>query len=62
MKHKRVRFQPSLEQITVANLVWFLLWPSADERENAVDLLWAIQDRRWHEVWPEPIMVGDTQE
>jgi len=27
-----------------------------------IDLLRAIQDRSWHEVWPEPIIVGDAQE
>ena len=62
MKHKRVHLQPSLEQITVADLVQFLLWLPADEREKVIDLLRAIQDRRWHEVWPEPIIVGDAQE
>ena len=62
MKHKRVRFQPSLDQITVADLVRFLLWLPADEREKVIDLLRAIQDRRWHEVRPEPIIVGGAQE
>jgi hypothetical protein len=42
--------------------VWFLLWLPADEREKVIDLLRAIQDRSWHEVWPEPIIVGDAQE
>jgi hypothetical protein len=31
MKHKRVRLQPSLDQIAVAYLVRFLLWLPADE-------------------------------
>ena len=62
MKYRRVRLQPSLERITVADLVRFLLWLPADERERVIDLLRAIQDRRWHEVWPEPIIVGDAQE
>jgi hypothetical protein len=43
-------------------LVQFLLWLPADEREKVIDLLKAIQDRRWHEVWPEPIIVGGAQE
>ena len=62
MKHKRERLQPSLDQITVAGLVQFLLWLPPDERERVVDLLRAIQDRRWNEVWPEPIIVGDARE
>ena len=62
MKHKRVCLQPSLEQITVADLVRFLLGLPAAEREKVIDLLRAIQDRSWHEVWPEPIIVGDAQE
>jgi len=62
MKHKRERLQPSLDQITVADLVQFLLWLPPDERERVVDLLRAIQDRRWNEVWPEPIIVGDARE
>ena len=61
MKHKQVRLQPSLEQITVADPVRFLLWLPADEREKVIDLLRAIQDRNWHEVWPERIIVGDAQ-
>jgi hypothetical protein len=61
MKHKRVHLQTLLEQITVADLVRFLLWLPADERDKAIDLLRAIQDRRWHEVWPEPIIIGGTQ-
>ena len=62
MKHKRDRLQLSLEQITVADLVRFLLWLSADKRENVIDLLRAIQDRRWYEIWAEPIVVGDVRE
>ena len=62
MKHKRERFQSSLDQITVADLVRFLLWLPADEREKVIDLLRAIQDRRWHEVWLEPTIVGEAQE
>ena len=62
VKHKRVRLQPSFDQITVTDLVQFLLWLPADEREKVIDLLRAIQDRRWHEAWPEPIIVGDAQE
>ena len=62
MKHKQERFQPSLDQITVADLVRFLSRLPADEREKVVDLLRAIQDRKWHEDWPEPIIVGDAQE
>jgi hypothetical protein len=62
MKHKREHLQPLLEQVTVADLVRFLLWLPADEREKVVNLLRAIQDRRWLEVWLEPIIVGDAQE
>ena len=54
-KHKPELFQPSLDQITVIDLVWFLRSLSDEEREKVVDLLRAIQDRRWREVWPEPI-------
>jgi MFS superfamily sulfate permease-like transporter len=46
---------------TVADPVRFLLWLPADEREKVIDLLRAIQDRNWHEVWPERIIVGDAQ-
>ncbi len=62
MKDKLDRLQPSVDQITVADLVRYLLWLPADEREKVIDLLRAIQDRRWREVWPEPIIVGDAQE
>ena len=62
MKHTRVRLQLSLDQITVADLVRFLLWLPADEREKVIGLQQAIQDRRWHEVWLEPTIVGDAQE
>jgi len=62
MKHKRVRLQPSLEQITVADLVRFLLWLPADERVKVVDLLRAIQDRSWREAWLEPVIIGKAQE
>ncbi len=48
--------------ILPADLVRFLLWLPADEREKVKDLLRAIQDRRWYEVWPEPIIVGGDQE
>ncbi len=50
------------EQITVADLARFPLWLPSDERERVIDLLRAIQDRRWQEVWPEPIIVGDARE
>lgn len=56
----RSRLQPSLEQITVADLVRFLLWLPADEREKVVDLLRAIQDRRWHETGLEPVIISEA--
>jgi hypothetical protein len=62
MKHERECLQPSLEQITVADLVRYLLWLPADEREKVIDLLRAIQDRRWREVWPEPVIIGEARE
>ena len=60
MKHKRERLQPSLDQITVAELVWFLRWPPDDKREQAIELLRAIQDQRWREIWHEPIIIGEA--
>jgi len=39
-----------------------LLWLPADEREKVIDLLRAVQDRHWHEVWPEPVSAGEAQE
>ena len=62
MKHKREHLQSSLDQTTVADLVRFLLWLSADKSENVIDLLRAIQDRRWYEIWAEPIVFGDVRE
>ncbi len=62
LSHMSGQIQPSLEQITVADLVRFLLWLPADEREKVVDLLRAIQDRRWHETGLEPVIISEAQE
>ncbi len=62
MRHKPDRLQPSLDQLTVIDLVWFLRCLPDEQREKAVALLRAIQDRSWYEVWPEPIIVGDAAE
>ncbi len=44
------------------DLAWFLRFLPDEEREQAIELLRPIQDRWWHEVWPEPVIIGEAQE
>ncbi len=60
VKHRRVRVQPSLDQITVGDIVRFLLWLSDEEREQAIELLRAIQDQLRREIWREPLIFSEN--
>jgi hypothetical protein len=43
-----------------ADLVWFLRLLPDEEREQAIELLRAIQDRHWYEPWLEPLILGES--
>ena len=60
MTHKQDPPHSSLDHITVADVVQFLLWLPDDKREQAIDLLRAIQNRRWYEIWHEPLVLGEN--
>jgi hypothetical protein len=53
MKHQLSRPTRQIDQITVADVVRFLLWLPEEEREQAIELLRVVQDRHWHEIWRE---------
>jgi hypothetical protein len=40
--------------------VRFLLWLSDEEREQVIELLRAIQDRHWREIWQAPLILGEN--
>lgn len=61
MKHKPSQPIRQIGQITVGDVVRFLLWLPDEEREQAIELLRAIQDRRWREIWHEPIILGEAE-
>ncbi len=59
---KRKPSQPTrpIDRLTVIDLVWFLRCLPDQEREQAIELLRAIQDRRWREIWREPLILGES--
>jgi hypothetical protein len=59
---KRKPSQPTrrIDQLTVIDLVWFLRCLPDEEREQAIELLRAIQDRQWREIWREPLILGEN--
>ncbi len=59
MKHKSFQHARRIDQLTVNDLAWFLRCLPDEEREQAIDLLRAIQDRHWREIWREPLILGD---
>ena len=60
MKHKPSQATRHIDQITVGDVVRFLLWLPDEEREQAIELLRAIQDRQWREIWREPLILGEN--
>ena len=59
---KRKPSQPTrpIDQIMASDIVRFLLWLPDEEREQAIELLRAIQDRQWREIWREPLILGEN--
>ena len=49
-----------INRLTVTDLAWFLRLLPDEEREQAIELLRAIQDRHWNEVWREPLILGES--
>ncbi len=60
MKRKPTQVTRRIDQITVADVVRFLLWLSDEEREQTIELLRAVQDRQWREIWREPLILGES--
>ncbi len=58
MKRKSSQHIRRIDQLTVNDLAWFLWCLPDDEREQAIDLLRAIQDRHWRVIWREPLILG----
>ncbi len=49
-----------IDQLTPNDLAWFLRLLPVEEREQAIELLRAIQDRHWNEIWREPLILGEN--
>ncbi len=60
MKRESSQHIRRIDQLTVNDLAWFLRFLPDDEREQAIDLLRAIQDRHWREIWREPVILGEN--
>ena len=58
MGYKKKQYKKSIDQLTVANLVQFLLWLPNEERAGIVDQVHEILNRQWREVREETIIVG----
>ncbi len=61
MGHKSsLKSTRQINRLAVIDLVWFLRSLPDEERKQAIELLRAIQDRHWHEIWPEPLILGEN--